>query len=128
MASITITIDLGKYRYIDLPLDKAIEFIDKAIEVYGETTDLLETSRYVRNFDEFYGYMRRKFKDFLAPPKQSREAVLGRVFIHKVKLYVGEDGGKRVLFVVDRRVPLDTLREILSCIGYGDVEVEKKLF
>jgi len=128
LASITITIDLGKYRYIDLPLDKAIEFIDKAIEVYGETTDLLETSRYVRNFDEFYGYMRRKFKDFLAPPKQSREAVLGRVFIHKVKLYVGEDGGKRVLFVVDRRVPLDTLREILSCIGYGDVEVEKKLF
>ena len=66
MASIEIMIDLGKYKYIDLPLDKAIEFVDKAIEIYGETLDLNETNRYVKNFDEFYGYMKRKFKDFIA--------------------------------------------------------------
>ncbi|RLG84105.1 MAG: hypothetical protein DRO40_02280 [Thermoprotei archaeon] len=128
MASIEIVIDLGKYKYIDLPLDKAIEFVDKAIEIYGETLDLSETSRYVKNFDEFYGYMRRKFKDFIAPPKSSREVVLGKTFIHKVKLYVHGSNEKRVLLVVDRRVPLDILKKILNDIGYDNVKVEKSLF
>lgn len=128
MASIEIMIDLGKYKYIDLPLDKAIEFVDKAIEIYGETLDLDETSRYVKNFDEFYGYMKRKFKDFIAPPKSSREVVLGKVFIHKVKLYVQGSNEKRVLLVVDRRVSLDILKKILNDIGYDNVKVEKSLF
>ena len=128
MASIEIMIDLGKYKYIDLPLDKAIEFVDKAIEIYGETLDLNETNRYVKNFDEFYGYMKRKFKDFIAPPKSSREVVLGKVFIHKVKLYVQGSNEKRVLLVVDRRVSLDILRKILNGIGYNNVKVEKSLF
>jgi len=121
-------IDLGKYKYIDLPLDKAIEFVDKAIEIYGETLDLSETNRYVKNFDEFYGYMKRKFKDFIAPPKSSREVVLGKVFIHKIKLYVQGSNEKRVLLVVDRRVSLDILRKILNGIGYNNVKVEKSLF
>ncbi len=128
MASIEIMIDLGKYKYIDLPLDKAIEFVDKAIEIYGETLDLDETNRYVKNFDEFYGYMKRKFKDFIAPPKSSREVVLGKVFIHKVKLYVQGSNEKRVLLVVDRRVSLDILKKILNDIGYDNVKVEKSLF
>ena len=128
MASIEIMIDLGKYKYIDLPLDKAIEFVDKAIEIYGETLDLNETNRYVKNFDEFYGYMKRKFKDFIAPPKSSREVVLGKVFIHKVKLYVQGSNEKRVLLVVDRRVSLDILKKILNDIGYDNVKVEKSLF
>ena len=128
MASIEIMIDLGKYKYIDLPLDKAIEFVDKAIEIYGETLDLNETNRYVKNFDEFYGYMKRKFKDFIAPPKSSREVVLGKVFIHKIKLYVQGSNEKRVLLVVDRRVSLDILRKILNGIGYNNVKVEKSLF
>lgn len=128
MASIEIMIDLGKYKYIDLPLDKAIEFVDKAIEIYGETLDLNETNRYVKNFDEFYGYMKRKFKDFIAPPKSSREVVLGKVFIHKVKLYVQGSNEKRVLLVVDRRVSLDILKKILNDIGYNNVKVEKSLF
>ncbi len=128
MASIEIMIDLGKYKYIDLPLDKAIEFVDKAIEIYGETLDLNETNRYVKNFDEFYGYMKRKFKDFIAPPKSSREVVLGKVFIHKVKLYVQGSNEKRVLLVIDRRVSLDILKKILNDIGYNSVKVEKSLF
>jgi len=128
LASIEIMIDLGKYKYIDLPLDKAIEFVDKAIEIYGETLDLNETNRYVKNFDEFYGYMKRKFKDFIAPPKSSREVVLGKVFIHKVKLYVQGSNEKRVLLVVDRRVSLDILKKILNDIGYNNVKVEKSLF
>jgi len=121
-------IDLGKYKYIDLPLDKAIEFVDRAIEIYGETLDLSETNRYVKNFDEFYRYMKRKFKDFIAPPKSSREIVLGKVFIHKVKLYVQDSNEKRVLLVVDRRVSLDILKKILNGIGYNNVKVEKSLF
>lgn len=128
MASIEITIDLGKYKYIDLPLYKALEFIEKAIEIYGETLDLSETSRYIKNFDEFYGYMRRKFKDFIAPPKSPREVVLGRVFIHKVKLYIQDPNEKRVLLVIDRRVPLDILNRILDNIGYKNIKVEKSLF
>jgi len=128
LASIEIMIDLGKYKYIDLPLDKAIEFVDRAIEIYGETLDLSETNRYVKNFDEFYGYMKRKFKDFIAPPKSSREIVLGKVFIHKVKLYVQDSNEKRVLLVVDRRVSLDILKKILNGIGYNNVKVEKSLF
>ena len=128
MASIEIMIDLGKYKYIDLPLDKAIEFVDRAIEIYGETLDLSETNRYVKNFDEFYGYMKRKFKDFIAPPKSFREIVLGKVFIHKVKLYVQDSNEKRVLLVVDRRVSLDILKKILNGIGYNNVKVEKSLF
>ncbi len=124
---IVIRMDLGKYKYIDLSLDEAIEFINQAIKVHGETTDLSETLRFLKNFDEFYRYMQKKFKDFITPPKSSKELVLGKVFVHKVKLYVN-DSGKRVLFVIDKRIDLNKLKNILAELGYNNVLVEKELF
>ncbi len=126
--AITIKVDLGKYKEVDLELDKAVEFVKKAIEKRGKTRDLEETLRYITNFDEFYSYMKKKFKDFIAPPKLSREVVEGKVFVHKLKLYIDERGSKRVLFVIDRRVPTDIIKEILSEIGFKEVNIEKMLF
>ena len=127
MEKISVKIDLGKYKYVDLSLDKAIEFIEKAIELHGPTQDLEETLRYLRNFDEFYRYMKKKFKDFITPPKSSKELVEGRVFIHRLKLYM--DGvSKRVLLVIDRRVGSDVVKQVLSMIGYTEGVFEKEPF
>ncbi len=127
MDEVVIRIDLGKYKYIDLDLDSALKFVNEAIKVHGATLDLEETLRYLRNFDEFYSYMQRKFKDFITPPKSSRELVSGKVFIHRLKLYV-KDHVRRTVLVIDRRVDVDTVKNILYKLGYSHISIERELF
>ncbi len=118
MAEIVVRVDLGKYKYIDLPLEKAIEFLEKIAAVRGATLDITESLRYIRNFDEFYEYMRRKFKDFIFPPKDHREIIEGLVVVQKLKLYIANDL-RMVTLVVDKRVSEDFLRMVLRDIGYA---------
>ncbi|WFO75780.1 hypothetical protein J4526_02645 [Desulfurococcaceae archaeon MEX13E-LK6-19] len=125
--SVVVKIDIGKYKYVDVPLDDAIRLLEKIISVRGETRDLMESLRYLKNFDEFYSYMKKKFKDFITPPKEPKDLVMGKVVVDKVKLYV-EDNDKRVIIVFDRRVDVSFIKEMLESIGYEDVEIQKELF
>ncbi len=125
--AIEIKVDLGKYKYVDLELDKAINLIEKIIEEKGETIDLSETLRFLKNFDEFYNYMKKKFKDFLTPPKSSEDLLLGRVVVDKVKLYVSNDT-KRVVIVFDRRVDLDFIKKMLQDLGYSEIKIHREFY
>jgi len=125
--SIELKIDIGKYKYVDLGLNEACNIIELAIEKRGETEDLLEALRYIRNFDEFYSFMKKKFKDFITPPKSSKDLILGRVVIDKIKLYKINDE-RRVVIVFDRRVDLDFIKELLENIGYKRIKISKQVF
>ena len=123
--SITIRLDLAKYRYVDLPADKALELLNAIAELIGKrTSDMQEAERYIRNFNEFYEFMKKKFKDYLAPPHKPDDYIRGDVVIDKVKLYM-EGDERRVVLVFDRRVDLDLLKRALEKLGYSDVKIEK---
>ena len=126
MAKAVIEIDLAKYKYVDLPAADAEKLLETIAEILERRTqDLNEALRYIRNFEEFYEYMRKKFKDFIAPPKRPEDFIKGTVIVDKVKLYKTEGGEKRVVIVFDRRVDIEKIKEALKKIGYDEVEVKK---
>lgn len=127
MKKIVVRIDLGKYKYVDLELSEAQKLLNEIVNKKGETRDLLEALRYLENFDEFYMYMKKKFKDFITPPKETKDLVSGRVVIDKLKLYTKDDV-KRVVIVFDRRVDVEFLQQLLKTIGYDDVVIQKEVF
>ncbi len=123
--SITIRLDLAKYRYVDLPAEKALELLNAVAELLGKrTSDMQEVERYIRNFNEFYEFMKKKFKDYLAPPHKPDDYIRGDVVIDKVRLYI-EGDNKRVTLVFDRRVDIELIKRALEKIGYSEVKVEK---
>lgn len=126
LVEIVVRVDIGRYKYIDLPLEKAVEFLERISTVRGTTLDITESLRYIRNFDEFYEYMKRKFKDFISPPKDHKEIVEGLVVVQKLKLYVADDV-RMVTLVIDKRVSEDFLRAILNDIGYASVLFRKEV-
>ncbi|AEM39492.1 hypothetical protein Pyrfu_1635 [Pyrolobus fumarii 1A] len=128
MAKIVVEMDLAKYKYVDLPAEEAIKLLETIAEVLGRRTqDLSEAIRYVKNFEEFYEYMRKKFKDFIAPPRRPDDFIKGTVIVDKVRLYKTDTGEKRVVIVFDRRVDIEKLKEALKKIGYEEIEVKKSL-
>lgn len=123
--SITITIDLTNSPHVTLALDEALSLL-KCIEAEaGETSDLLESIRIINNFEEFYEYLKRKFRDYITPAKDHREALLGKVVVHKMKLLV-ENSKKLVELVFDRRFSVDYLKKCLTEIGYSEIAIEKQ--
>ncbi len=129
MPKAVIEVDLAKYKYVDLPAEDAERLLEAIADVLGRRTqDLNEALRYIRNFEEFYEYMRKKFKDFIAPPKRPEDFIKGTVIVDKVKLYKDEGGARRVVIVFDRRVDVEKIKGALKNIGYEEVEVKKSLF
>ncbi len=126
MVEIVVRVDVGRYKYIDLPLEKAVEFLERITAVRRATLDITESLRYIRNFDEFYEYMKRKFKDFISPPKDHKEIIEGLVVVQKLKLYVRNDV-RMVTLVIDKRVSEDFLHTILKDIGYVSVLFRKEV-
>jgi hypothetical protein len=125
-SEIVVRVDFSKYKYVDLSVEEALSLLDALAEAMGrETPDVGETRRFLRNFDEFYEYMRKKFKDYMVPPHRPDDYIRGNVVIDKVKLYKNGDE-RRVVIVVDRRVPLDYVVKALESLGYN-VRVEKEL-
>ena len=125
MPEAVIRLDLAKYKYVDLDVDKALELLNALAEILGKrTSDMQEVERYIRNFNEFYEFMKKKFKDYLAPPHKPDDYIRGDVVIDKVKLYM-EGDKKRIVIVFDRRIDIDTLRKALEKIGFDSVRVEK---
>lgn len=122
---VTIKIDLAKYKYVDLDVESALKLLDKIVELLNKkTNDVSEVVRYIRNFDDFYEYMRKKFKDYIAPPRKPDDFIKGNVVIDKVKLYK-EGDEKRVVLVFDRRVDTALLEKALREIGFENVGIEK---
>jgi hypothetical protein len=124
LARAVVEVDLAKYKHVDLPAEDAIKLLEKISErIGGKTNDVSEAIRYIRNFDEFYEYMRKKFKDYIAPPRRPDDYIKGRVVVDKIKLYM--DGEvKRVVIVFDRRVDTDLISSCLRELGY-EVEIKK---
>lgn len=123
--SIVVKIDLAKYRYVDLPIDEARKFIEYIRSVYGNIRDVEEALRYIENFDEFYNFMKKKFKEFIAIPHRPDDYIKSRVVIDKVRLYRDEEGNERVVFVLDRSVKREFIEEGLKRLGYTRVVFEK---
>ncbi len=127
MVEIKVTVDIGKYKWVRLPLEEAVKLLNKVSELLGwRSGDVDEALRYMEHFDEFYSMMRRKFKEFLVPIKRSSDMIRGRVVVDKLKLEK-EGDQKIVTLVFDRRVDLRVVVDALENIGF-EVEVEKRVF
>ena len=119
-----IEIDFAKYKSVKLPRDDAELLLNVLTDLLGKSTnDLQETLRYIRNFDEFFEYMRKKFKDYLAPPHRADDYIRGEAVIDKIKL-IKENNEKYVLIVFDRRVKEDIISDALRRLGY-EVEIKR---
>lgn len=124
MSKVIVEVDMAKYKSVDMPAQDAIKLLEKIAEITGKMTpDMQETIRYIRNFDEFYEYMRKKFKDYIAPPHRPDDYIKGNAVIDKVKLYK-RDKEKHVVIIFDRRVSVEAIVEALKGLGY-DVEIKK---
>ncbi len=123
--SIEIEIDMGKYITVVLPLDEAEKLLREITRKLGyETQDVSETLRYLRNFDAFYEVMKKKFKDYLVPPKSMNDMIKGTVIVDRVKL-IKEGESKLAALTFDRRVDLDKIVEVLKDMGYK-VEIKRR--
>jgi len=121
---VRVEIDLGRYISVELTADDAERLIRKISERLGyESQDASEALRYIRNFDAFYEMAKRKFKDYLVPPKSMNDMIRGTVLIDRIKL-IREDG-RRVVVTFDRRVPLEEITAALKDMGY-EVEVVRR--
>ncbi len=127
MNTVKILIDLAKSPRITITNENAIELLECIIEKHGMTRDLEEALRIVNNFDEYYRILRKKFEDYISPPKSQRDVIEGRVIVHKLKLFT-ENNEKKIEIVFDRRVNLELLKTCLEEIGYEEIIVEKQLF
>lgn len=124
MKRITIEIDFAKYKSVKLPKDEAEKLLQTLTEILGKKpNDIQETLRYIKNFDEFFEYMRKKFKDYLAPPHRADDYIKGEAIVDKVKL-LKKNNEKYVMIIFDRRVKEDLIRKALEQLGY-EVEIKK---
>lgn len=119
---VTIKIDLGRYKYVDLSLEDALKLLYAILNGHGRTRDLEETIRFLENFDEFHTMMRKKFRDYITPPKDQRDLLYGRVVVDKVKLYVSNNK-RRVIIVFDKRYDTNDLISVIKNNICSNVEV-----
>ncbi len=126
MSRIKIIIDLARSPHVKLSDKEAMELLECILSHHGETRDLSEAMRIIANFDEFYNMARKKFEEYLFIPKDSRDAILGRVVVHKIKLEKNNDRNAEIIF--DRRFDLDLLKKCLEEIGFSEIEVERQIF
>ncbi|MCX8208716.1 MAG: hypothetical protein RMH84_00970 [Sulfolobales archaeon] len=103
------------YVYLELPLENALRVLRYLRERRGASEDIDDSIRILENFDAFYEYSRRKFKEYLAPKKNEADLLSGRVTVDKVKLEL--DGEKRVTIVFDKRVKVEAVVEALKNLG-----------
>ncbi len=115
---VTIEVDMGRYKTVELELGEAEKLLRKVTEILGfESQDVNEAFRIIRNFDAFYEMARKKFKDYIVPSKSMNDMILGRVIVDKVKL--AKESEKRVIGIVfDRRVEEDVIVKALEELGY----------
>ncbi|RLG87546.1 MAG: hypothetical protein DRO39_00130 [Thermoprotei archaeon] len=114
---------IGGYVTVTLPPENAIELIEKLRERLGRGgEDVEDALRIIRNFDTFYEFMRKKFKEFLYPKKSVSDMIKGNVIVDKVKLI--KNGEKLVTIVFDRSVEDRVVEETIRDMGL-DLVVEE---
>jgi len=118
LASVTLEVDMGKYKSVRVPLDVAERLIvDVSKRLNVESKDVMEALRIVRNFDEFYEFQQKKFKDYVVPDKDISDMIRGSVVVDSMKL-IKEGNKKDVVITFDRRVREDVLDESLKSLGF----------
>ncbi|MEM1740600.1 MAG: hypothetical protein QXV11_03935 [Desulfurococcaceae archaeon] len=118
---IKVLVDIAKYPHVTLRKDQALKFLDAITRRHGVTKDLEEARRVIYSFNEYYGAARRKSDGYLVIPKDSSDAVRGRVVIHKIKLLI-ENNEEIVEIILDRRVSKGLIEYALKEIGYSEIE------
>ncbi len=104
------------YPCIELEAEKAKKFLEAISKVVGYfTSDLIDTIRIIDNFDEYYRYSTRKFKEYLVPAKSESDLIKGRVIVDRVKLKI-IGSSRRVLIVFDRRINKEAIKKALEKI------------
>lgn len=125
MEPVTLEVDMGKYKSVRLPLEDAEKLVlEVSRRLNVESKDLMETLRILRNFDEFYEFQQKKFKDYVVPDKDISDMIRGAVVVDSVKL-IKERDKKFVVITFDRRVKEDVIVDALKSMGY---EVNVKRF
>ena len=114
---------IGGYITVTLPPENAIELVERLREKLGRGgEDVEDTLRIIRNFDTFYEFMRKKFKEFLYPKKSVSDMIKGNVIIDKVKLI--KNGERLVTIVFDRSVEDRVIEETIRGLGL-DLDIEE---
>ncbi|MFP3265742.1 MAG: hypothetical protein RXO54_07930 [Acidilobus sp.] len=114
----TLEVDMGKYKSVRVPLDVAERLIvDVSKRLNVESKDVIEALRIVRNFDEFYEFQQKKFKDYVVPDKDISDMIRGAVVVDSMKL-IKEGNKKDVVITFDRRVREDVIEESLKSLGF----------
>lgn len=103
------------YIHLELNLENALRLLKHLREKKGSREDIEDSIRILENFDVFYEYIRKKYKEYIAPRKNEVDMLAGRVTIDKIKLEV--DGLKRVTIVFDKRVNAEEVIEVLKDSG-----------
>jgi len=123
--AVDVEIDMGKYITVTLELGDAEKLLRSVSKKLGyETQDVSEALRYMRNFDAFYEVMKKKFKDYLVPPKSMNDMIRGTVIVDKVKL-IREGDSKLVALTFDRRVDVEKIVEALKDLGF-EASIKKR--
>ncbi|MGC9209882.1 MAG: hypothetical protein ACP5FT_01235 [Acidilobus sp.] len=118
MPSVTLEVDMGKYKSVTVPLDVAERLIvEVSRRLNVESKDVMEALRIVRNFDEFYEFQEKKFKDYVVPDKDIGDMIKGAVVVDSLKL-IKRGGEKEVTVTFDRRVSEDVIVAVLKDLGY----------
>ncbi|AFZ70932.1 hypothetical protein Calag_1213 [Caldisphaera lagunensis DSM 15908] len=124
MKEIHMKIEPGNYRSVKLELSDAIELLNKVVSLRGiETKDINESFRILNNFDEFYEYQKKKFKDYVTPDKDVSDMIRGAVVVDNLKL-IKENNKKYVVITFDRRLKEELIIKALNNMGY-EVKIEK---
>jgi len=118
--SIKVVIDLAGSPHVVLKHEEALELLRCLGETAGTSKDLEESIRIIKSFDEFYKILKRKFEEYITPPKDHREVVMGKSIVHKIKL-VMKNSDKYVELVLDRRMNIEYLKLCLTRLGFSEV-------
>ncbi len=118
MPSVTLEVDMGKYKNVTLPVDVAEKLIiEVSRRLNVSSKDVMEAIRIIMNFDEFYDFQEKKFKDYVVPDKDISDMIKGAVVVDSLKL-IKRGGVREVTVIFDRRVSEDVIAEALRELGY----------
>jgi len=103
------------YIHLELSLENALRVLKLLRQKRGFYEDIEDSIRILENFDAFYEYIRKKYKEYIAPRKNEADMLTGKVTVDKIKLEVNKI--KKVTIVFDKRVKTEEITEILRDLG-----------
>ena len=109
---------IGQYIAVKLDAEGAIKLLETLRAKLGKGgEDVDDAIRMIRNFDAFYDFMRKKFKEYLTPKKNLSDMIKGLVLVDKIKL-IKENDTKYVVILFDRSIRKGDVLAVLSELGY----------